>query len=101
MHLHVASRRLLLANRCFPGLLALALPLMLAAAPDLLHAQLPKIFVASYGNDVNDGSRGNPKRNFQAAHNAVAAGSEIVPLDTAGYGQLNITKSVAITAPPA
>ena len=46
-----------------------------------LHAQaLSKIFVASYGNDANDGSRGNPKRDFQAAHDAVAAGGQIVVL---------------------
>jgi hypothetical protein len=64
------------------------------------QAQLTKIFVASYGNDVNDGSRGSPKRNFQAALNAVAAGGEIVALDTAGYGLLSITKSVTITSPP-
>jgi hypothetical protein len=69
-------------------------------APSVLNAQLTKIFVASFGNDANDGSRGNPKRNFQAAHDAVAAGGQIVVLDTAGYGQLNITKSVAITVPP-
>jgi hypothetical protein len=64
------------------------------------QAQLTKIFVASFGNDGNDGSRGSPKRNFQAAHNAVAAGGQIVVLDTAGYGQLTITKSLAVTVPP-
>ena len=63
------------------------------------EAQLTKIFVASFGNDANDGSRGSPKRNFQAAHDAVAAGGEVVALDTAGYGALTITKSVGITAP--
>jgi hypothetical protein len=64
------------------------------------HAQLTKIFVASTGNDANDGSRGAPKRNFQSAHDAVAAGGQIVVLDTAGYGKLNITKSISITVPP-
>jgi hypothetical protein len=64
------------------------------------QAQATKIFVASFGNDGNDGSRGSPKRNFQAAHNAVAAGGQIVVLDTAGYGQLTITKSLAVTVPP-
>jgi hypothetical protein len=71
----------------------------LAAASGTLHAQSTKIFVASFGNDANDGSRGSPKRNFQAAHNAVAVKGEIVALDTAGYGIVNITKSVTITAP--
>jgi hypothetical protein len=68
--------------------------------PAVVHAQASKIFVASYGNDTNDGSRGSPKRNFQAAHDAVSSGGEIVVLDTAGYGALTITKSVAITVPP-
>ena len=71
-----------------------------AALPGALHAQLPKIFVASFGNDANDGSRNAPKRNFQAAHNAVAVGGEIVALDTAGYGALSITKSVSVVVPP-
>ncbi len=78
------------------ALLLLAFPVL----PAGLHAQLPKIFVASFGNDANDGSRGSPKRNFQAAHDAVAAGGRIVVLDTAGYGTLFISKSVEVTAPP-
>ncbi|MBV9657352.1 MAG: right-handed parallel beta-helix repeat-containing protein [Verrucomicrobia bacterium] len=82
----------------------LALLLLLAAATLALattaHAQATKIFVASYGNDANDGSRGSPKRNFQPAHDAVAAGGEIVVLDTAGYGALAIKKSLAVTVPP-
>jgi hypothetical protein len=64
------------------------------------QAQSVRIFVASYGNDANDGSRGSPKRNFQAAHNAVAPGGQIVVLDTAGYGALAITKSLSVTVPP-
>ncbi len=79
----------------------LPLALLLAAPLATLHAQAPaKIFVASFGSDANDGSRGSPKRNFQAAHDAVAAGGQIVVLDTAGYGALNITKSLAVTVPP-
>jgi hypothetical protein len=77
-----------------------ALVVTLAGAPEVAHAQLSKIFVASFGNDANDGSRGTPKRNFQAAHDAVAAGGQIVALDTAGYGALNIIKSLAVTVPP-
>jgi hypothetical protein len=78
----------------------LLLPLLALAPAAALHAQLPKVFVASYGNDASDGSRGSPKRNFQAAHDTVAAGGQIVVLDTAGYGTLNITKSLSITVPP-
>ena len=65
-----------------------------------VHAQALRIFVASYGNDSNDGSRGSPKRNFQAAHDAVADGGQVVALDTAGYGRITITKSMSITVPP-
>src|SRR3954468_16799499 len=74
--------------------LLLALPL--AAA----HAAPAKIFVASYGNDANSGSPTSPMRSFQAAHDAVAAGGQIVVLDTAGYGALNINKSISVTVPP-
>jgi hypothetical protein len=75
--------------------------ILLVLRPLALHAQAPpKIFVASFGNDANDGSRGSPKRNFQAAHDAVAGGGQIVVLDMAGYGALNITKSVGVTVPP-
>ncbi len=81
-------------------LLLLSILLVVVAPAAALHAQLPKVFVASFGNDANDGSRGNPKRNFQAAHNAVASNGQIVVLDTAGYGALNITKSLTITVPP-
>ena len=73
---------------------------LLAVAPAALHAQATKIFVASFGNDANDGSRGSPKRSFQPAHDAVAASGQIVVLDTAGYGALAITKAVSITVPP-
>lgn len=63
-------------------------------------AQPTKVFVASTGSDANDGSRASPKRSFQAAHDSVAPGGGIVVLDTAGYGALTISKSVAITLPP-
>lgn len=78
-------------------------PLWLLAAVALstgAQAQSTKIFVASFGNDANDGSRGSPKRNFQAAHDAVAAGGEIVALDTAGYGPVSIVQAIGITVPP-
>ena len=79
---------------------AAILGFFLFAPGRVLHAQAAKIFEASFGNDANDGSRGSPKRNFQPAHDAVAAGGQIVVLDTAGYGALAITKSVAVTVPP-
>ena len=59
-----------------------------------------RVFVASSGMDTNDGGRATPKRTFQAAHDAVAAGGDIVVLDTAGYGAVIITKSVSIVGSP-
>ena len=86
---------------CVVARLLLGAAGVLLATPSVAHAQTStKIFVASYGGDGNDGSRGAPKRNFQAAHDAVAAGGQIVVLDTAGYGALTITKSLNITVPP-
>ncbi len=90
--MNLSSKSRFAAGLCF---LTLA-----AGAPAALHAQAPKIFVASFGNDLSDGSRGTPKRNFQAAHDAVADKGEIVALDTAGYGRLNISKSVSVVVPP-
>ena len=94
-----------LAAMCrFHFLLRLSLAaglLALVMTPPLLRAQTAtKIFVASFGSDANDGSRGAPKRNFQAAHDSLAVAGEIVALDTAGYGALSITKSLGITVPP-
>lgn len=85
------ARSLLVFGSCLLGWL------MFAAVS--AQAQSTKIFVASFGNDANNGSRGSPKRNFQPAHDAVAAGGEVVALDTASYGALVITKSVGITTP--
>src|SRR3954463_16798450 len=64
------------------------------------YAQSFRTFVASYGNDANDGSRAAPKHTFQSAHDAVSAGGQIVVLDSAGYGPFTITKSLTIVVPP-
>src|SRR3954454_18558272 len=77
----------------------LLVSLVLGAAT-VVKAAPAKIFVANYGNDANSGSPASPKRAFQAAHDAVAAGGQIVVLDTAGYGTLNINKSISVTVPP-
>jgi hypothetical protein len=61
------------------------------------QAQPARTFVSSAGSDANDCSRSSPCRNFQRGHDAVAAGGEVVALDSAGYGAVNITKSVTIT----
>ena len=64
------------------------------------HAASPqRTFVASYGNDANACSLTAPCRGFQAAINAVAAGGEVVALDSGGYGTMEIRKSVAVVVP--
>ena len=84
-------------RRFLPGLLALGL---LAAVPATQAQTATKIFVASTGLDTQSGARNAPVRSLAVAESLVAAGGEIVVLDTAGFGSLNITKSLAITVPP-
>jgi hypothetical protein len=63
----------------------------------------PRAFVSSTGDDANAAAGCSPVapcRSFQAAHDIVDAGGEVVALDTAGYGRLLITKSVTIMANP-
>ena len=55
-----------------------------------------RVFVSAVGADMNDCSFAHPCRTFQHAHNVVAAGGEIDVLDPAGYGAVNITKSISI-----
>ncbi|RPH56127.1 MAG: right-handed parallel beta-helix repeat-containing protein [Acidobacteria bacterium] len=81
--------------------LALALMLLtvslLTVSPDLL-AQT-RVFVSRSGSDHNSCSIVTPCRTFQRAHDVVADNGEIVPLNSAGYGPVVISKSVSITAP--
>jgi hypothetical protein len=71
--------------------------LLLLIAAVAAQGQAPRTFVSSAGSDANDCSRPSPCRNFQRGHDAVTAGGEVVALDSAGYGAVNITKSVTIT----
>src|SRR4051812_2538260 len=87
--------------RLFVGRICRALILSLVVGGAAVAQAAPaKIFVASYGNDANSGSPTSPKRAFQAAHDALATGGQIVVLDTAGYGAFTITKSLSVTVPP-
>ncbi len=70
---------------------------VLVLLPAVVAQGQARTFVSSTGSDANDCSRSSPCRNFQRAHDAVAAGGEVVALDSAGYGAVNITKSVTIT----
>jgi hypothetical protein len=73
---------------------ALACSLTTTAA----HARA-RTFVASYGNDSNPCTFGSPCKTFQIAVNAVDAGGEVTAIDSAGFGPISISKSVAITSP--
>lgn len=66
-----------------------------------LLAQAPvRTWVATTGLDTNACSRTSPCRNFAAAITAVAAGGEVVVLESGGYGAVTVTKAVAIISPP-
>ena len=61
----------------------------------------PRTFVASTGNDANTASNcpvTAPCQSFAAAYSVTNVGGEIIALDTAGYGSVTITNSVAIIA---
>jgi len=77
-------------------LLAAALACSLATAPANARA---RVFVASYGNDVNPCTFGSPCKTFQQAVNVVDAGGEVTAIDSAGFGPISITKAVTITSP--
>jgi hypothetical protein len=79
------------------------LPIFAAAAAVLALGAMPswaqsRVFVSGSGSDGNPCSLSAPCRSFQQAETTVLAGGEIVALDAAGYGPLNITKAITITA---
>jgi hypothetical protein len=77
-----------------------AVLLGLALSGEAGAAGAQRTFVASYGSDADPCSFAQPCRGFQAAINAVAAGGEVVALDSAGYGAMSIAKSVSVIVPP-
>ncbi|MEO8134362.1 MAG: CHRD domain-containing protein [Betaproteobacteria bacterium] len=58
-----------------------------------------RTFVSTGGSDANNCALLTPCRGFGAAVTAVAAGGEVIALDSGGYGPVTVTKSVTITAP--
>ena len=80
----------------------LSAALLIALGCPLAHG-LQRAFVVSTGNDANAASGCTPAlpcRSFQAAHDVVDPGGEVVALDTAGFGQVAISKSVSIIGNP-
>jgi hypothetical protein len=64
-----------------------------------MAASNARSFVASNGLDSNTCSRIDPCRSFAFAITQTATNGEVVALDSAGYGQLTITKAITIVAP--
>lgn len=84
--------------RLTPLLVSLAAALGLAGLA--AHAA-PRAYVASDGNDARGRcTLAAPCRTFQAAHDVVDPGGEVVAIDTADYGPVAITKSVSILGGP-
>jgi hypothetical protein len=71
--------------------------LLLSASPAI--AQNNRSFVSGLGSDANSCTLTTPCRTFQRAHDVTNSGGEIAVLDTAGYGSIDITKSINIIAP--
>jgi hypothetical protein len=64
-----------------------------------LVAQQRTFVSAQHGSDSNPCSVGSPCRTFAAAISAVAAGGEVVVLDSGGYGQFTVSKAVSVETP--
>ena len=78
------------------GLSAAAL---LCFAAMTLQAQQRVFVSAIHGDDVNACSSNAPCRSFARALSVVAAGGEILALDSGGFGPIMITHAVSIVAP--
>jgi len=72
--------------------------LLIAAA---VNAQPQRTFVsARSGDDANLCSLSSPCRTLQHGVDVVAAGGEVIPLDSGGYGSFAVAKSVTVSVPP-
>ena len=89
----------MLRENAMRRLFCTVLPLMLAV-PMAAYALPQRTFVASNGADTNSCALTSPCRSFGTAVAAVAAGGEVIVLDSAGYGAATIAKSVSIISPP-
>lgn len=77
----------------------LAIALAVAAVGPVAEAA-PRTFVASHGADINPCTLAAPCRTFANALVNTDQGGEIIALDSAGYGIVQIAQSVSIIAPP-
>src|SRR5262249_25616577 len=65
----------------------------------LALAQQRTFVSAQHGSDSNPCSVTSPCRTFAAAIAAVAAGGEVIVLDSGGYGAFTVSKAVTVEAP--
>jgi hypothetical protein len=89
----VAKGKRLMRNRTVLLLVALSLAGSAVAASQ-------RTFVASYGLDTHSCSLTQPCRQFARALTQTVSGGEIIVLDSAGYGAVDIAQDVSIVAPP-
>src|SRR5215207_3226545 len=75
-------------------LVTTSLALLLQAAP--VQAQALRTWVSGVGDDANPCSRTAPCKTFAGAISKTALNGEINCLDPAGYGTVNVTKSITI-----
>jgi hypothetical protein len=66
------------------------------AFASIAQAQATRTWVSGVGDDVNPCSRTAPCKTFAGAISKTATNGEINCLDPAGYGAINITKSITI-----
>jgi len=83
-------------NRWLLGVVGAVFALVLQAAP--ASAQATRTWVSGVGDDVNPCSRTAPCKTFAGAITKTATGGEISVLDPAGFGAIDITKSISIVA---
>ena len=83
-----------------PGRGTLCLILFVCLAAPAMAVSPSRVFVSGRGLDTSTCPITAPCRSFAYALTQVAAGGEIIALDTAGYGVANITQSVTIVAAP-
>ena len=74
----------------------LAVIVVCLASCSLAQAQATRTWVSGVGDDVNPCSRTAPCKTFAGAISKTANCGEISALDPAGFGAVNITKSITI-----
>ncbi len=74
----------------------LTVSVCILAFASFAQAQATRTWVSGVGDDVNPCSRTAPCKTFAGAISKTANGGEINALDPAGYGAVNITKSLTI-----